>query len=215
MQKLSPKYRTDDSAGLPDEVRQYLDDHYLNNIDHLDVVHPKLLVVFSGGNAMGKSTLSQRIKHELDALVLENDAVKAHLKTWHSDISFDDLNRLTWQYTTNVYGRLPSVTQNGLVVRDGAIDWYYDRILPSFFAQGYQLFTIAYDLSREKRIELIRKRGDMPNATVERFIELLEDHDIHMKRYRSEYTPDIVLHDDNLFEYEPVIDALRARLESL
>lgn len=215
MQKLSPRYRTDSSDGLPEEIKEYLDEQYFKQLEHLGTEHPKLLIAFSGASAVGKTVLSQRIKSELQALVLENDAVKAHLKTLQPDISFDDLNRLTWQYTTNLYKRLSRVTANGLVVRDGVIDWYYDRILPDFFAQGYQLFTIAYDLSRDKRIELIRKRGDMPNATVDRFIDLIEDNDIHTKRFRAEYAPDIVLHDNNLFEHDPVIDAIRARLETL
>lgn len=215
MQKLSPLYRTDSGDGLPGDVRLYLDENYLKVLENLDAPHPKLLVLFSGGNAVGKSSLSARIRQEMQALVLENDAVKANLKRWQPDISFDDLNRLTWQYTTDLYKRLSDVTPNGLVVRDGAADWYYDRFLPDFFRQGYQLFIIAYDLSREKSIELIKRRGDMPNATVDRFIMLLDDHEIHTKRFRSEYDPDIVLHDNDLFEYEPVITALRARLETL
>ena len=215
MQQLSPHYRNDNIEGLPADIRLYLDENYLAALDHLDVPHPKLLVVFSGGSAIGKSALAARLKQEFQALVLENDGIKRCLQKLNPDFTRDEQSKMTWQYSMELYGRLPEITQNGLVVRDAVIDWYYDRILPGFFERGYKLFVIAYDLSDEKRIELIKKRGDTDVATVDRFIELLGDHDIHMKRFRNEYAPDIVLHDDDLFEYEPVIAAIRARLETL
>lgn len=215
MQLLSPHYRNDSTNGIPDDIQVYLDEHYLKNLEHLDVVHPKLLIVFSGGSAIGKSVLAGRIKQEFQALVLENDAIKRCLQKLDPEMTRDEQSTLTWQYSMNLYDRLPEVTQNGLVVRDAVIDWYYDRILPKFLERGYELFVVAYDLSYEKRVELIKKRGDTVIATVERFITLLGDHDIHMKRFRSEYTPDVVLHDDDLFDYDPVIEALRQKLNSL
>jgi len=212
MQKLSPRYRHDEAEGLPDDIRQYLDRHFLKTLDNLDVPHPKLLVVFSGGNAVGKSTLAQHIKQELKALVLENDGMKQLLKAHYPDKDRDELNKLTWQYSMELYARLDQLTSNGLVVRDGVIDWYYDRILPVFERQGYKLFIIAYDLSDKKRVELIKKRGDKATVNVDRLIMLIEDHRIHTKRFLSHHTPDFVFHDDDLFDCQPVIARLKARL---
>jgi len=213
MLKLSPHYRMDNNEGLPVEVQKYLDEHFLAHLPHLQKVHPKLLIVFSGGSAVGKSSLSHFLQSELKALVLENDAIKLLLQKMNPHISQDELNRYTWQYTMNLYQHLAEISPNGLVVRDGVIDWYYDRILPTFIAQGYELFIIAYDLTHEKRVELIKKRGDMPNSTVERFIELLEDHEIHIKRFRSNYSPDVLLNDHNLFDFAPIAQQIRARLK--
>lgn len=214
MTKLSPAYRNDDYSGLPDNVRRYVDEHYLQNLPNRDYPHPKLLVVFSGGNAVGKSALSQKIADELHGVVIENDAVKMHLLNYMPTIDRDALQLLTWQYTMDVYQRAGREIPNGLIVRDGVIDWYYDKILPLFERQGYELFIIEYDLSREKLIQLINDRGNKPTVSAERLINQLIDHDIHQQRFRAEYTPDVMLTDETVFDHDRVITAIRECLRS-
>lgn len=213
MQKLSPNYRTDDAFGLDPEIRTYLDEHYFKHLPNVETPNPKLLIVFSGGNAIGKSTLARKIGKELGGLVIENDGVKRQILQIMPDIDrLAELNPLIWKYTLDLYARLDSLTPNGLIIRDGVIDWYYDRILPIFQRHGYKLFIIGYDLSREKSLELIRFRGDTPTVKEERLYLLLQDHAIHQKRFRQEYTPDIMLDDDTVFDHDQVIDVLRQHL---
>lgn len=211
MQPLSANYRNDDYTKLPANIKEYLDQHYLKELANLTVHHPKLLVTFSGGNAMGKSTLSQKIGEQLHGLVLENDAMKTHLLDF-PHLTRDERNALTWQYSMNLYERLEHLTPNGLVVRDGLIDWYYDRILPVFKQRGYKLFVIAFDVSRAKRIALITARGDKPTISVEKQIDLLDEQDLHTKRFRAAYTPDIILNDDTLFDHDMVLERIKAHL---
>lgn len=146
---------------------------------------------------------------------MENDAVKSCLLGLLPDIDHDQLQLLTWQYTMDIYSRVDVEIPNGLIVRDGIIDWYYDRILPIFEAQGYELFIVAYDLSEQKNIELIRSRGDKQTVTAERLIELLGDQATHQERFRKAHTPDIILNDDTLFDHEFVVKMLRQKLEAL
>lgn len=215
MAKLSPHYRDDQVDGLPEDVKGYLDKHFLRGLPNLQATNPKLLVVFSGANAVGKSVLSQRIGQELTGLVLENDQVKCHLLAYLPNLDRDNLNALTWKYTMNLYAQLAEVTANGLVVRDGLIDWYYDRVLPVFERQGYPLFIISYDIPLDKRIKLIKRRGDTATTDAARLIKILEDHDVHTGRFRQQFTPDITLDETNLFDHERVIAALKAKLASL
>ena len=217
MSSISPHYRNDQAKGLDPTVKVYLDEHFLRHLKNVDIPHPRLLVVFAGGNGVGKSTLAARIGEELQALVLENDQIKECLLEFDPSLKTDRdrMNQLAWQYSMDLYNRLPEVTANGFVVRDGVIHWYYDRILPVFEKQGYAVFIISYDLSRQKRLELIRTRGDKQTVSAERLIAIMEDHDILMKRFHDHYQPDIILHDDDLFDYDPVIAALRARLGQL
>lgn len=215
MQPLSPHYRTDDDHGLPESLRTYLDEHYFARLPNRDMPHPKLLVVFSGGNAMGKSTLSRKIGQDLGALVLENDAVKECILAHMPHIERQQLNTYTWQYTMDLYSRLGELTPNGFIVRDGIIDWYYDRILPIFEKAGYALFVVGFSLSEEKARELIIQRGDTPTTQVDRLLLLREDHQIHTTRFRTQYTPDILLTDETVFNHALVIDRLRAKLEQL
>jgi cytidylate kinase len=212
---LSPNYRHDDDQGLDPDLRTYLDQAYLQQLPHLATVNPKLLVVFSGGNAMGKSTISQKISQQFGGLVIENDAIKRCLLQRYPGLERVPLSQLTWQYTMDLYRRLPQVTPNGLVVRDGVIDWYFDRILPVFEQAGYALFIIGFDISRPKATELILRRGNTSTTQADRLQVLLDDHAIHNKRFRSLYTPDVMLDDQTIFNQDLVLDALRAKLKSL
>jgi predicted kinase len=213
MQQLSRNYRNDDTNELPSETKDYLDEHYLGKLENLDKTNPKILVVFSGGSGVGKSSLAQHIKQELGAIVLENDEIKTSIKD-HQALERGQRNALTWQYSMLLYNRLRELTNNGLVVRDGVIDWYFDRILPIFEAQGYQIFIIGYDISREKREKLIRKRGDKKTIDVDYLLGLMPEQDAHIARFREHHTPDVTLHDDDMFDYEPVIAKLRLMLQA-
>jgi predicted kinase len=215
MPPLSPHYRTDDPDGIDSKIKDYLDATFLKHLVNIERRNPKLLVVFSGGNAMGKTTIANKISDTHGGLVLENDAVKRQLKEYIPDADRDSLNRFTWQYTMDLYGRLDGLTANGLVVRDGVIDWYFDRILPIFERAGYPIFIIGFELSREKTIELIKKRGDTPTVSEERFYELLDDHAIHTRRFREIYTPDVLLTDANVFDHDFVLKKLGERLATL
>ncbi len=215
MKKLSTYYRTDTSTGLDPEIKQYLDNEYLRKLKNIDASNPNLLVVYSGGSAVGKSSLSARIGDELDGLVIENDAVKRHILLHMPGIERDSLSPLTWRYTMDLYSRLHEVTRNGLIVRDGIIDWYFDRILPVFERAGYQLFIVGYDMSRDKSVELIERRGDTPTTTTDRLYKLLDDQDIHIKRFRAVHRPDILLNDQSVFDHDRVITELRKRLSTL
>lgn len=216
MTKLSPSYREDSSEGIDPEIRAYLDKEYFYKLDNLDVKNPKLLIVFAGGNAVGKSVLSERIGRELLGVRLENDAVKrVILQKYPELIMTDALHQLVWKYTMDLYGRLGSLTQNGLVIRDGVITWYYDRILPVFLKQGYELFVVGYDLSERKSRELIEQRGDTPTTTKQRLLDLREDQRIHLERFFREYKADIVLNDETVFDHEAVILAVREKLASM
>lgn len=219
MTKFSSAYREDEAIPPPAAVRTYLDAQYLAKLPNLDLTNPKLLVVFSGGNAVGKSALSQVIQKELGGLVIENDAIKTTLMSYDSafEISgdFGSLGNMTWRYSLDLYKRLDDITHNGLIVRDAVIDWYFDRIIPIFEERGYELFIVRYELSRLKRTELIKARGGKAWIMTERLEGLMDDHDIHSKRFLAVYEPDIILSDNDIFDYKKVIDAVRAKLEIL
>lgn len=216
MDSLSPRYRNDPADGLEPDIRKYLDEHYFSKLAYLDTQNPKLLVVFAGGNAVGKSTLAERITREFHGLRLENDGVKRAILAKHPELVMTDkLHKITWQYTMDLYARLDQLTANGLVIRDAVITWYYDRILPLFEERGYALFIVGYDLSDEKMRELINARGNTLTSTTERFHILIEDQKIHLARFLSHYTPDIVLRDDTVFDHGSVVAALHYKLDAL
>jgi predicted kinase len=215
MKPQSPHYRNDDMGRLDESIQAYLDAQYLPRITNLDKQNPKVIVVFSGGNAVGKTTLSRKIEKELGAVVIENDEIRRYLKDYLGTANASVLSPITWKYTNLLYGRLGEITENGLVVRDGVIDWYYDRLIPLFEKNGYRLFIIGYDLSDTKSRELIKRRGDTPTFKAERAYHLLDDHNIYIKRFREQYTPDILLNDDTVFDHDSVIEALRGKLSEV
>jgi predicted kinase len=199
------------------DINSYLDTHYLRSLSNLTVAHPKLLIVFSGGNGVGKSSLSAKIQAELQALVLENDAIRTALLEYKPELDKDRqlLGKLVWEYTQELYPRLESVTTNGLVVRDAVIDWYFDKILPVFKQNKYEIFIVRFELSREKQLELLRKRGGKAWIPLDVLEGMLDSHDAYSKRFLSMHTPDVVITDKTVFDYEPVIEALRKKLSQL
>jgi len=208
MNNITRHYRTDSTTGLDPSIITYLDSVIRDKLAYFDTPNPKVVVVFSGGNGVGKTTLATRISHELHGLLIENDAIKRALIAHDPTLDKDQRNVMTWQYTMHLYAQLPRHTPNGLVVRDGVIDWYFDRILPLFTEQGYRLFIIGYDLSREKRAELITQRGDTPTTTAQRLLDIMEEHEPHVARFRAQYAPTISIDETNLFDHDRVIARL-------
>lgn len=113
MKQLSPFYRNDDPEGIDEQIKEYLDKNYLQYLKNLDKSNPKLLVVFSGGNAMGKSTISNKIMEKFNAIVLENDEIKRHIHKFRPDLDRVRLNQATWQYSMGLYKRINNITSNG------------------------------------------------------------------------------------------------------
>jgi len=216
MTKLSPKYRNDPSDGLDVQLKERLDREFFGTLENVEHINPKMVVVFAGGNAVGKSTLSVRLMSELHGIRLENDGVKRAILKHQPELAMtDQLHRMVWQYTMDLYKRLDTLTQNGLVIRDGVIQWYFDRILPIFVERGYRIFIIGYDLSEAKMRELIRARGNTDTSTEERFYQLIPDQKIHLKRFFEQYQADIMLHDDTLFDHDAVVAAVRNALAEI
>jgi len=214
MTKISPSYRND-SAEIDMQLREYLDSVYFEKLQNIRVPNPKIFVVFSGGSAVGKSTLARKIESDLKALVIENDGIKRCLLKKNPLISRGNLDVLTWKYHMSLYARIDELSPNGLVVRDGVIDWYYDRILPIFEKKNFETFSVFFNASKAKRVELIEYRGDTPTVTAKALVEIMSEQDVHIDRYRKEHASDIVLSDSNLFDHEKVIKLLRERVAQL
>lgn len=216
MEKLSSLYRNDDVTSLDPDVRAYLDAEFLPTLENMNAKNPKVLVVFSGGNAMGKSSLSAKISKELQGIVIENDAIKRAIIRRAPDIdSHNELNPLTWKYSMDLYNRLPSLTANGLIIRDSVIDWYFDRILTIFEDAGYRIFIVQYEISKERAKELIEVRGDTPTVTTEHLLAQIEEHAFHQQRFRAQYSADVILDESHIFDYDQVIEKLKLVIDEL
>ena len=215
MEKLSKRHRKDELLGISSDLRTLLDNEYLHKQDNLSAQNPKLLVAFSGTSAVGKSTLSKRIEEELNGLVIENDGVKRCLIEHRPELSQRERGKVTWEYTMDLFRRLPEVTPNGLIVRDAVIDWYFDRIFPIFEASGYKIFIVKFDVSKDKNVDLLKSRGDTETQSLENLLDVLPEQHIHMTRFAESYKPDITLTDDNLYDHKAVVEKLRKTLNEL
>ena len=190
----------DSIDGLDPSLVSYLDDSYFRHLPNVGLSNPKLLVVFSGGNALGKTSIAKRVENQLGGLIIATDDIKEHILKYQPEIDQKDLNVSTWKYSMGLYSRLEELTPNGLVVRDSVIDWYHDRILPIFKNTGYELFVIGFDVSAEKRKELINGRGDKSTVSAASLIEQIPEHIQYADEFRKIHKPDVLLNEDNLFD---------------
>lgn len=114
------------------ELRGYLDREFFKS-SIISMKNPKILVVFAGGNAVGKSTLSAKIAKELRGLRFNNDDIRRAIVRKFPELARTQrVNQLLWQYSMDMYDRLESMTSNGLIIRDAIITGSYEKILPRF-----------------------------------------------------------------------------------
>ena len=192
------------------ELRGYLDREFFQKLDNINATNPKVLVVFAGGNAVGKSTLSAKIVKEFQGLRLNNDDIRRAIVRKFPELARTQrVNQLLWQYSMDMYDRLESMTSNGLIIRDAIITGSYEKILPQFEVRGYGLFVIGYDLSDEKLKQLIIDRGDTDIVTVQNMLNQLEFHKQNRQRFFGEYSADIMLDDESVFEHDEVVHTLQ------
>ena len=192
------------------ELRGYLDREFFQKLDNINATNPKVLVVFAGGNAVGKSTLSAKIAKELRGLRFNNDDIRRAIVRKFPELARTQrVNQLLWQYSMDMYDRLESMTSNGLIIRDAIITGSYEKILPQFEVRGYGLFVIGYDLSDEKLKQLIIDRGDTDIVTVQNMLNQLEFHKQNRQRFFGEYSADIMLDDGSVFEHDEVVHTLQ------
>ena len=192
------------------ELREYLDKEFFEKLDNINEKNPKILVVFAGGNAVGKSTLSAKIAKELRGLRFNNDDIRRAIVRKFPELARTQrVNQLLWQYSMDMYDRLESMTSNGLIIRDAIITGSYEKILPQFEVRGYGLFVIGYDLSDEKLKQLIIDRGDTDIVTVQNMLNQLEFHKQNRQRFFGEYSADIMLDDESVFEHDEVVHTLQ------
>ncbi len=197
------------------ELTHYLDNVFFETLPNLNVKNRKLLVVFSGGNGVGKSSLAKRLRAEFQGLLLENDAVRELLVQYEPKLrdNRELMGNILWEYMQGLYAQLPNRTTNGLVIRDAVIDWSFEKILPIFEAQGYELFVVRFELSREKRREMLQRRGGKAWISVELLEGQFANHEEHARRFLAAYTPGIILRDETVFDYDSVVNAVRQRLD--
>ena len=197
------------------ELREYLDKEFFEKLDNINEKNPKILVVFAGGNAVGKSTLSAKIVKEFQGLRLNNDDIRRAIVRKFPELARTQrVNQLLWQYSMDMYDRLESMTSNGLIIRDAIITGSYEKVLPKFEARRYRLFVVGYNLSDEKIQQLIIDRGDVDITTVPRMLSQMEFHKQNRQRFFREYDADIMLDDESVFEHDRVIDALRETINA-
>lgn len=206
----------DTPTDLDPEMREYLDAEYFRTLENLDVRNPKLLVVFAGGNGVGKSTLAEKIARELRGLWIENDAMRrAIMRKRRESMWSPELGRLLWNYAVDLFARLETLTPNGLIVRDAVVMGSYEKVLPWFLARGYELFVVGYDLSDDKMRELIVARGDTEIITVDGQLNLMEANRKNRERFFAEYAADIVLTDETVFDHDVVVEVIRGKLKRM
>lgn len=215
MKPISDRYKTDEVGVIRTDIKEKLDTLFWKKRPNLNKTNPKILVIFSGTNGVGKSAIAQKIETELSGLVLENDEIKKILIREFPELSHRERNLITWNYTMDLYSNISDRTENGLIVRDGIIDWYFDRIIPLFVDKGYVIFTIAFSVSKERNIKLILDRGDTATVSTELLINQIDEHTVHIERFRKEYTPDVMLSDENLFDHDFVLQILQEKINQL
>jgi len=205
MEKVE-NYYEDSDDGLSQDIIDSLDESYWETLDHIDCENQKkVLICFSGASGVGKSSLAEVLSAELSAIRIENDGIKEVLLELYNLESVDEeYRRYVWQYSMHLYRSIDKRTPNGVIVRDGMIDYYHDQIFPIFEEKGYQIIIIGFDLSHDFIESKIKERGDKEWVSAEKLVEILPMQIEMIAKFREMHEPNYLVTEENWGQWKQI-----------
>lgn len=200
----------------PDNNRKLfaeIDAQYIPTLHYLDVVHPRLMVMFSGPPSSGKSTVARTIAEEFRGIRLENDAVRTLLPKIHPGKGMDERGTLVYQYRDHIMNALVSQTQNGLWIIDSSIDRSYDTLNDFTIRHGFTRFIVAMNIPEDIHHRWIIQGGDRAFGSLSDYLEHRTQRRQEQQAFLSNHTPDLILGPD--YEIITVLDRIRDKLAHL
>ena len=117
---------------------------HVKQLNNLGVVNDKLLICFSGIPGSGKTTIAKILEERYKAVRIRGDDIRKILKSIDSEADLDeDLNKyIAWFFENYSF-------KNKLIVLDSGIDRRYEQIIGFAENEGFEVFIIRLEVSRE------------------------------------------------------------------
>lgn len=166
---------------------------YIASLKNLDVIHPRLLVLFSGAPGVGKTTIARKIESEFRGLRLENDAIRRMLKQDYPEMELEDISHLTYVIMQNSWDWLIENSVNGLFIIDAGIDRRYSLAEELARKHGFDSVLLAFEISDEEHEKRIRVRGAHPFASLDRILSFAQQRRQEQRDFLSQHVPDMII----------------------
>lgn len=149
---------------MKEQLREILDREFFEKLPNKDTVNGKpYLICFSGIPESGISQLAQRIAERYKGILVDKDQCRALVyqneKIENTQEVEDILDEYMEHFLENL-ARLP----NKLLVWDASIDRRSDKYHEFADKNGYTMFVISIDTSREQILAQIKERRDPETA---------------------------------------------------
>lgn len=203
-------------ADLSGDIRTLfaeVDARYLPTLHHLDVVHPRLMILFSGPPSSGKSTVAKAIAKEFQGVRLENDAIRTLLLTLAPNKDLSERRALAYQYRDYVMSTLVNQTQNGLWIIDSSIDRSYDTLYDFTARHSFTRFLISMNIPENVHYRWIIQGGDRAFGALSDYLEHRAQRRQEQQAFLNKHQPDLVLGPD--YEITAVFNRIRSKLAHL
>lgn len=166
-----------------------------NDIHHLDLSQPKVLVCLAGVPTSGKSKLAQYLQTKYAATVLSNDKIRRYIDKLAPGTNWDDKQTLVHDYLGYFMQKMQDVS-NGLVVLDFGIERKYDEVVGLAKQYNYKLLLINFDITDDTLRERVNNLGERSEAYKPELARWITEH----KAFISSHQSDIELKENSNYD---------------
>ncbi len=194
------------------ELKAALHNRFIDDLANKKVKNNKLIVFISGPTGAGKSTVAQIIKNTFKAIVIENDHILTWLTEMYPDAEHEWKDQIKYALMDEVWESVAVSADitNGLVVADSSIDRWYPKARDFVIRHGYDHVIVAMDISKERRIQWIKARGERGFSSLDSYLQSMDTYQHYQDEFLKQHTPDITLTAN--YDKSALIDFIKERL---
>jgi len=129
----------------------------LKHLKYLGVKNPPFAVMFSGTQAMGKTTLARKIEDEFKGLRYSTDVARAYMSEENIEITKGSV----YEYSRYFLKEISKISENRFIVFDSTVDRKYQLLKDLLSKAGIRdSFLIRIEIPYEEVKMRLRERGD-------------------------------------------------------
>lgn len=143
---------------MRNELFERILDKYSEHLKNININHKKLIICLSGIPASGKTHIAKVLEEKYNAVRVENDEIRRVIKKIMPDTDRDERQEILQEFLIWLISNYKY--KNGLIILDSSIDRKYDAVREIASENGFGIFVIKVNVSREVAEKRARGRNN-------------------------------------------------------